>query len=112
MAALASSGSSHGRLQNAAAHGGARTARTPATSCEKKTQREENPPEEDRCAPGGKKTQPKKTAFSNRLNYHTFRTAMTYSKVQKELRQVGKFLLRRWKHFNLPKNSKAKPVAA
>ena len=58
VAALASSGSDHGRLQNAAAHGGARTARTPATSC-------------------AKKTQPKKTAFSNRLNYHTFRMAMT-----------------------------------
>ena len=79
VAALASSGSDHGRLQNAAAHGGACTARTPATSCANKTQREENQPEEDRCAPGGKKTQPKKTAFSNRLNYHTFRTAMTPS---------------------------------
>ncbi len=38
---------------------------------------EEDPAEEDRCAPGGKKTQPKKTAFSNRPNYRTFRTAMT-----------------------------------
>jgi len=38
---------------------------------------EEDPAEEDRCAPGGKKTQPKKTTFSNRLNYRTFRMAMT-----------------------------------
>ena len=38
---------------------------------------EENPAEEDRCAPGGKKTQPKKTTFSNRLIYPTFRTALT-----------------------------------
>ena len=38
---------------------------------------EEDPAEEDRCAPGGKKNQPKKTAFSNRPNYRTFRTAMT-----------------------------------
>ncbi len=35
-----------------------------------------------------------------------------YSKVDKELRQVGKFLLRRWKAFNLPRDFKAKPVAA
>ena len=38
---------------------------------------EEDPAEEDRCAPGGKKTQPKKTTFSNRPNYRTFRMAMT-----------------------------------
>jgi hypothetical protein len=36
---------------------------------------EEDPAEEDRCAPGGKKTQPKKTTFSNRLNYRTFMCA-------------------------------------
>ena len=38
---------------------------------------EEDPTEEDRCAPGGKKTQPKKTTFSNRLNYRTFRPPLT-----------------------------------
>ena len=35
-----------------------------------------------------------------------------YNKVDKELRQVGKYLLRRWKHFNLPRDSKSKTVAA
>lgn len=35
-----------------------------------------------------------------------------YNKVDKELRQVGKYLLRRWKHFNLPGDSKSKAVAA
>ena len=35
-----------------------------------------------------------------------------YSKVDKELRQVGKYLLKRWKHFNLPPDSKSKTVAA
>jgi hypothetical protein len=35
-----------------------------------------------------------------------------YSKVDKELRQVGKYLLRRWKRFNLPRDFKSKTVAA
>ena len=35
-----------------------------------------------------------------------------YSKVDKELRQVGKHLLKRWKRFNLPRDSKSKAVAA
>lgn len=35
-----------------------------------------------------------------------------YRKVDKELREVGKFLLRRWKHFNQPQDMKAKAVAA
>ena len=35
-----------------------------------------------------------------------------YQNVDKELRRVGKFLLRRWKHFNLPHYSKGKTVAA
>lgn len=35
-----------------------------------------------------------------------------YKKVDKELRQVGKFLLSRWKHFNLPRGLKGKAVAA
>ena len=38
---------------------------------------EEDPVEEDRCAPGGKKTQAKKAAFSNRPIHRSFRTAMT-----------------------------------
>jgi hypothetical protein len=40
-------------------------------------QREEDPVEEDECAPGGKKTKRKKTTFSNRLIHCTFRTAPT-----------------------------------
>ena len=35
-----------------------------------------------------------------------------YHKVQKELRQVGRFLMRRWKHFNQREEYKAQPVAA
>ncbi len=37
-----------------------------------------------------------------------------YSKVDKELRQVGKYLLRRWKQFNLPEDrkSRSQPKAA
>jgi len=35
-----------------------------------------------------------------------------YAKVVKELRQVGRFLLRRWKHFNSPQDLKLKEVAA
>ena len=31
-----------------------------------------------------------------------------YNKVDKELRQAGKFLLRRWKHFNSPQERKSK----
>jgi len=34
-----------------------------------------------------------------------------YRKVDKELRQVGRFLLKRWKHFNLPRDFKKKAVA-
>ena len=34
-----------------------------------------------------------------------------YSKVDKELRQTGRFLLRRWKHFNLPREMKSKAAA-
>lgn len=39
-------------------------------------QREEDPVEEDKCAPGGKKTKRKKTTYSNRRNLCTFRTAL------------------------------------
>lgn len=35
-----------------------------------------------------------------------------YRKVDKELRQVGKYLLRRWKHFNLPSEFKGEAAAA
>ncbi len=35
-----------------------------------------------------------------------------YRKVDKELRQAARFLWRRWKHFNLPREFKAKSVAA
>jgi len=35
-----------------------------------------------------------------------------YNKIDKELRHVGKFLLRRWKHFNRPRDSKSETVAA
>ena len=35
-----------------------------------------------------------------------------YRKVDKELRQVGKYLLRRWKHFNLPRDFKRPAEAA
>lgn len=35
-----------------------------------------------------------------------------YCKVDKELRQAGRFLRKRWKHFNLPKDYKAKAAAA
>ena len=35
-----------------------------------------------------------------------------YNKVDKDLRQVGKYLLRRWKHFNLPRDFKSKAEAA
>ncbi len=35
-----------------------------------------------------------------------------YNKVQKELREVGRFLVRRWKHFNLPQDYKSKAAAA
>ena len=34
-----------------------------------------------------------------------------YNKVDKELRQVGRLLLKRWKHFNLPQEIKPKAVA-
>ena len=34
-----------------------------------------------------------------------------YRKVEKELRQVGKFLLKRWKAFNLPRELKGKIAA-
>ena len=34
-----------------------------------------------------------------------------YSKVDKELRQVGRFLLKRWQHFNSPRNIEKKSVA-
>ncbi len=34
-----------------------------------------------------------------------------YSKVDKELKQVGSFLRRRWKHFNLPQEMKTKTAA-
>jgi len=35
-----------------------------------------------------------------------------YRKVDKELRQVGKFLFKRWKQFNMPQEYKGKAVAA
>ena len=35
-----------------------------------------------------------------------------YNKVEKDLRQVGRFLLRRWKHFNTPQENKSNAVAA
>ena len=35
-----------------------------------------------------------------------------YNKVQKELREVGRFLVRRWKHFNLPQDYKSDAAAA
>ncbi len=35
-----------------------------------------------------------------------------YRKVDKELRQVGKYLLKRWKHFNLPSDLKGAAAAA
>jgi hypothetical protein len=34
-----------------------------------------------------------------------------YRKVSKDLRQVGKYLLRRWKHFNVPRDMKAASAA-
>lgn len=34
-----------------------------------------------------------------------------YAKVDKDLRQVGKYLLRRWKHFNMPERSRSKAAA-
>ncbi len=34
-----------------------------------------------------------------------------YRKVDKELRDVGKFLLKRWKHFNLPGERKGEAAA-
>jgi hypothetical protein len=93
VAALASSSSGHGRLQNNTAHGGVRTAQTPSPSRDaKKTPREENPSEEDSCAPGGKKTQPKKTTSSNRPNHYTFRTAMTIHKESHYFLRDGTFV--------------------
>jgi len=35
-----------------------------------------------------------------------------YNKVDKDLRQVGRFLLKRWQHFNSPPQMKGKSVAA
>lgn len=35
-----------------------------------------------------------------------------YRKVDKDLRDVGKYMLKRWKHFNCPRDSKAAAVAA
>lgn len=35
-----------------------------------------------------------------------------YCNVEKELREAGRFLLKRWKHFNQPQDMKAKAVAA
>ncbi len=35
-----------------------------------------------------------------------------YNKIDKELRDVGKYLLKRWKHFNLPRDSKQEAEAA
>ena len=51
----------------------------PVPTRPKKTQREEDPEtaEEDVFSTCLKKTQPKKTPFSNRRNYHTFGTALT-----------------------------------
>ncbi len=34
-----------------------------------------------------------------------------YSKVEKELRETGKYLLRRWKHFNVPQKTQNKAAA-
>jgi hypothetical protein len=74
VAALALSASGHGRLPNQSAHvapaGGPRL---------KKTQRKEDPetPEEDVFSISLKKTQPKKTPFSDRRIYRTIGTALT-----------------------------------
>jgi hypothetical protein len=35
-----------------------------------------------------------------------------YNKVEKELRQVGRFLLKRWKRFNAPQETKSNTIAA
>ena len=73
VAALASSGSGHGQLQKS--H---RPSWRPPRRDPRNLQWEEDPQtgEEDKCAPGGKKTHPKKTTFSNRPNHYTFRTTL------------------------------------
>ena len=50
---------------------------------QKKTRREEDPyrREEDDLEEGWKKTQPKKTAFSDRLIYCAFRLALAYPEI-------------------------------
>jgi len=74
IAALPLSASGHGRLQNRDTHVALATGRRPKKTQEKKT---ENSGRRPAILRGLKKIQLKKTPFSDRPIYHTFRTALT-----------------------------------